>query len=173
MSITITPVRPALTGVQFGMTDFEGVTGGVGGWESLDRPRRAAAAGWVGLPAKTLTLPVILDGIEARGRGADRVVESDCATVTSWGKPHRKTGEPPILQVRGLATVSPKDRWVLQDIAWGEYIPNRDGKRIQQQLTLTLLQYIEASIVKGPAAKARNRQKKNKGKGGKGKGKGK
>jgi hypothetical protein len=169
VSITIKPVRPALAGVQFGLTDFETISGGVGGWETLDRPRRASAAGWVGLPSKTIALPLILDGMEAGGRGIDRAVEADCATVTSWGKPHRKTGQPPILQVRGTTTVSTQDRWVVQDIAWGPYITNRNGKRVQQELTITLLQYVEASIVRGPAAKARNRQK-HKHKGGKGKG---
>lgn len=163
MTITIKPTRPALPPLRPGLDGMETVAGGVGGWETLERPRRAAAAGWVGEPARTLTIPIIFDGMEARGVGRDQVVEAQVKTLTSWGRKHRKTDRPPILKIRGLKTVSESDRWVIQDIAWGDYITDERGRRIQQQATVTLLRFVEPKIVKGPAAKARDR-KKSKGK---------
>lgn len=174
MTITIRPVSPALPPLAFGPTDFESVTGGVGGWETLDRPRRTAAAGWVGLPEKTATLPLILDGMEAGGPGVDRSVESAIATLESWGQPHRVTGEPPILQVVGVAMISPAERWVIQGIEFGAYVRHQNtGQRVQQEVTVTLLRYVAAQLVAGPAAKARARQKKKPAKKANGKRKGK
>lgn len=161
MSVVITPVTPALAGLAFEPDGFETFSGGVGGWETLDRPRRPVAAAWVGGTEKTVDLPLLLNGVEAGGRGIDRSVESACATLESWGRAHRVTGEPPILRVSGLPTISPNARWVIQSIDWGEYLVDGAGQRIQQSLGLTLLQYLPAQLVKGPAAKARAHQKKH------------
>lgn len=160
MSVVVTPVSPRLGGVVFGLTDYEQVAGGDGGWEDIDRPRSTSAVGWVGTPAKTLTLPVILDGMEALGPGRDRVIELACAVVASWGVKHRETGMPPILMVAGVVTVSPAERWVVDSIDWGHYIRNTAGQRIQQELTLNLKRYQTAQVMLGPAAKARHKQKK-------------
>lgn len=166
MSVTIVAVDPVVGSVSFDQTDYESIAGGVGGWEDIDRPRNTSALGWVGTPAKTLTLPLALDGMEAVGVGIDRSVEPPCALVASWGLPARGTGVPPILQVLGLVTVSPAERWVVDGIDWGPYVVNRDNVRVQQNLTLTLKRYQAADVVLGPAAKARAKQKKTKKKAG-------
>lgn len=88
--IRIKPIDPAGPAIQLDLTDFETVEGGLGGWETLARPRTSAAAGWVGLPEKTLTLPVILDGVEADGPGLDRSIERDLRRVLALGRPVKK-----------------------------------------------------------------------------------
>lgn len=178
MSVTIRPITPALQAVVFEVTDYEGDSGGVGGWETIPRPRNTTAAAWVGEPERTYVLPVILDGVDALGPGVDRVVEREIAAVTSWGKKHPTTGEPPILQVTGARRVSTVDRWVLQDIEWGEYDVDARNQVVQQYLTLTLLRFEAPALVKGAAARSRaaspsKTKNKNKGKGKNKKGKNK
>jgi hypothetical protein len=164
--VTIRPVTPAGAAVAVILSDFENLAGGEGGWETLDRPRRAAAAGWVGLPEKTLTLPVTVDGMDKRGVGLDDPagVATVLNRIDAYAQPARATGEPPILQIVGVPRVSAGDRWVLQSIDRGEYVSDAAGRLIQAQLTLTLLRYLEAALVKGPAAKARAKKGKGKGK---------
>jgi hypothetical protein len=164
MSIVLTPVSPAGPSLVFGEADFEKLSGGAGGWETLDRPRRAAAVGWTGTPALTLELPLVLDGMEAGGRGIDRSVEPQRNLLNSWGVANRSTGEPVVLAVRGYRTVSPSARWVVQGIEWGEYITGAGGVIVQAFVTVSLQHYLAPELVRGPAAKARSKQVKKPGK---------
>lgn len=157
--VRIKPVHPGGPALVFDLIGDDILTGGTGGWDSLSRPRREAATEWVGTPATTYVLPLLIDGIETQV-GRDTVIESACRQVEKWGMPAKKTGQPPILRVTGLVQVSTSSRWVVNDIEWGTAIRNQDGRRIQQPITLTLLKYVEPKIVRGPAHAARNRRKK-------------
>lgn len=156
--VTITPVRPPKPGIIFELDGDETLSGGVGGWESLDRPRNTPATAWVGTPAKTLELPLLLDGREAFP-GFDLPVEGDCRRLERWGLPTGKTGEPDVLQVDGLVRVATADRWVIQDITWGEYEVNEAAQRVMQVVTLSLLQYARAELVASRAKRARKRRR--------------
>ena len=169
MSTKVKPTSPVGPGVVFEPTDFPDDSGGVGGWESIPRPRRASAAAWVGSPERTIALPLELNGIDGGGPLVDLSTTEQVRRVLSWGVKDKDTGQPPILQVIGVERVSPDDRWVLQDIAWGEFDRNDDGVLVRQALTLTLLRYVAPTLVKGPAKKIRDRKpKSSKGKGTKG-----
>ncbi|GAB3867395.1 hypothetical protein GCM10028801_41290 [Nocardioides maradonensis] len=161
MTVTIRAVNPAGKAVAFQPTDFEGDTGGVGGWESIARPRQVSAAAWVGGVERTLTLPLEINGIEAIGVARDSIISGDLAIVRSWGAKNAIAGQPPILKVTGAARVVDADRWVLTNIDWGEYELNERGLLVRQALTLTLLQYFAAPLVKGPAKKSRQRKGKH------------
>lgn len=154
--VTISPV-PHGPSINFDLLGDDTITGGVGGWESLARSRRSPAAGWVGLPEVTYTLPLMIDGFANRPRG-DRVIEADCRRLADWGRPVGPNADPPVLKIAGPVMVTPGARWVLQDIAWGSRIRNDKGHRVQQQVTLTLLQYVETRLVTSPAKRARDRR---------------
>lgn len=143
---------------------FEKRGGGVGGWESLARPRQQSAAAWVGTPAETLELPALLQGIDRAGPGRDVIVDTECARIESWGRPAADATQPALLQVAGVVGVPTTTRWVLQDVSWGECITNAAGRRVQQEVTLVLLRYLEPKLVQSPARKARIRKPKGKGK---------
>lgn len=161
--VTLKPTRPPKPGMVFELDGDETISGGVGGWESLDRPRSSAAAAWVGTPPKTLELPLLLEGREAGGVGVDRVVEGSCRRLERWGLPTGRTGEPDVLRINGMVRVSSSSRWVIQDIAWGEYEVNDAGQRVMQALTLTLLEREAVDLVASRAKRARKRrQAKNK-----------
>ncbi|MSZ75528.1 MAG: hypothetical protein F2667_00305 [Actinobacteria bacterium] len=156
--VTIRAVTPAGTAVTFELLGEDTLSGGVGGWESLDRPRRAAAAGWVGTPPAQLTLPLLLDGRE-RQVGVDVAIERQIRIVESWGVRTKETGRPPILQVTGPLLVGPGSRWVVDDIAYGSRERNPDGRRVSQEITVVLLRYVAPATVRSPAAAARDRQR--------------
>lgn len=156
--ITLTPVRPPKPGIVFELDGDESFSGGVGGWEVLDRPRNTAATAWVGTPAKTLTLPIRLDGRESFP-GFDMPVESACRRLERWGQPTGKTGEPDVLTVTGLPRVDAATRWVIQDITWGSYVVDSSGQRVMQGMVVQLLEYARAELVASRAKRARKRNR--------------
>lgn len=149
----IKPVRPSLAGLWVQIVGDVNDVGGVGGWAELERPRRAPAAEWVGLPARIQTIPIAIDG---RGNtlARHRVVEADCRRLESWGVPAAATAEPPILQITG-PVYGTDQRWVIDDLVKGTVILNGTGRRISQDYTLVLRHYLAPQIVRGPAARAR------------------
>lgn len=171
--VLIKPTRPSGPGLWFELLGDDEITGGVGGWEDLPRPRRRNAVQWVGTPALSLGLPLLLSGVDqahttsALSRrpihtvfARDTSVESAVRQLTSWGQKTKKTGQPPILRVAGPVRGPQTARWVIEDLEWGPQIRNRDGQRIQQEVTVRLKEYIEAAVVRGPAAASRNRRRK-------------
>ena len=170
-AVRIKPTKPAKPGIFFDLDDNETISGGAGGWESLERPRTSPATAWVATPARQLEVPLSLDGRDVLGPGLDQVVEGMCRRLEPfdliwieeplerWGLPLNKTGEPAILRVDGLPRVDGAKRWVIQDITWGAYLVDDAGQRVYQQLTLVLLEYVAAELVKSPAKRARKRQR--------------
>lgn len=158
-AVRIKPTKPAKPGIFFDLDDNETISGGAGGWESLERPRTSPATAWVATPARQLEVPLSLDGRDVLGPGLDQVVEGMCRRLERWGLPLNKTGEPAILRVDGLPRVDGAKRWVIQDITWGAYLVDDAGQRVYQQMTLVLLEYVAAELVKSPAKRARKRQR--------------
>lgn len=134
------------------------MTGGTGGWSEVVRPRRVSAAEWTGTSARTQVLPLILDGMEA-APGVDLSIEQAIAALTAWGQKHPATGQPPILGVSG-PIMATDGRWVINDLTWDTQVRNGAGNRIQQRLTLTLLEFLEPTLLASPAAKARKHKHK-------------
>ncbi|BBH17506.1 hypothetical protein Back2_17930 [Nocardioides baekrokdamisoli] len=160
--IKVSQISPPGPYVLLEPTDFPGLSGGVGGWTSVARPRQVAATSWAGGTEKTLRLPVILDGVEAGGTGIDRSVEHRCAVLMSWGNAMTNAPEPPWLTIQGVPGVSPHERWVLQDIAWADALINGHGQRIQQAMELAFTSYVPPKKTKSPAQGSRRRTSKGK-----------
>lgn len=154
--VQITPVDGKGAGMQIDLVGEDTVGGGAGGWGELPRPRRTPAVEWLGTPLKTLTLPLLLDGTERRP-GVDRSIEPDIRTIIEWASKDDALGQPPVLQVRGPVATTPSHRWVIQDIAWGPMIRDAREQRVQQYLNLTLWEYAEAEVLRGPARKWRGK----------------
>ncbi len=133
----------------------DSLTGGVGGWEQMPRPHRSTATAWTGTPALVWELQLNLDG-----GPTDLSIERQCTRLESWGRPGKDDDEPPALVVTAPAGRAPATaRWVIDAIVWGEQTRNDAGDRIQQEVSLTLLEYVPGPVLKGPAAKARNGKK--------------
>jgi hypothetical protein len=158
--VTLDPVTPNMPGMtlRFHLAGDDGLGGGVGGWESVPRPRRRAGAEWVGIEPYLLSLPLVTTGVDVR-RNRDVQVEAKVRRLIRLAQPTRKTGEPPILLVRGpIRLPAPRMRWVITGIEWGEQMRNKRGRRVQQAMTVHLMEYVRGDILRGPAAAARARK---------------
>lgn len=149
----VNPDRPPIT---LHLVGPDQLTGGVGAWETLSRPRRRDAVEWTGTTAFTYVLPLLLDGMEHRP-GVDISVEADCWALLDWAsEATKKTDQPCIVKISGPLQPPAGIRWVITGIEWGDKVRNRAGRRVQQYVTLTLRQYVEAAVLKGPAAKSKH-----------------
>jgi hypothetical protein len=131
------------------------VTGGYGGWDMVERPRRVAMTQWNGREPIQMDVPIVFDGFK-RNDGQ----EINIATLERMALPHGG-GEPPKVKIIGSAMPHSDLEWVINGITWGEQIRNRDGLRVRQEGVVSLISYIDVDKVKLSAAKkTRNRKAK-------------
>lgn len=157
-TVTITLAGKRFPRLVFGLTGDDSVTGGVGGWETLDRSGRVQSVAWVGTPAVTWALPLILDGMDT-----DQSVESDVSRLLEWASSDSPSVPPAVLSVSAPAGRAPSgSTWVIQDIEWGEQVRNGANRRTQQELVLTLLEYVPGAVLRGPVAKSNAAKGKHK-----------
>jgi hypothetical protein len=142
------------------------VSAGYGGWDEVDRPRRTTVTTWRGLPARRISLDLLIDNlyegtsIEPRIRKLERM-----ASPTPDG------GQPPEVRVRAVGGVVPtfyeRRTWVIEGLAWGDAVMNRNGNRIRQAVTVTLLEYISDELIEVRKTSSKRRRERHKRKGGK------
>jgi hypothetical protein len=120
----------------------EGTTtpsGGVGGWETIPRPRRRPLTAWRGTPEPLrLSIPVLIDG------WPDESVEDDCNVLLVMGGLHGSDREPPELVLRGGVPYNverrPNLKWVIESLDWGAYTRRPDDDaRVRQAVTINLM----------------------------------
>lgn len=150
--VLIKPTRPALPGIQLDLVGTDSRSGGVGGWQELTRPRRKAAVEWLGTPQLEMTVPLLIDGTEVQV-GVDVSIEPTIRKLISWALKDKGTGQPPIVRLDGPISATQQQRWVIQTLEWGAMMRNQRGQRVQQYVTVTFLEYLEAEVLKGPARK--------------------
>lgn len=151
--------------LEIDLAEAGSITGGVGGWAKVTRPKKQSLTEWQGHEGYEMTVPVIFDGL-----AEDRSVESDITRLERMGRRRPGDEHPPILDIGGpLPHVDLP--WVLQDIDWGEFDRREDGQRVRQIATLTLWEYVHASLStdrKGKRKKGKSHAKdardRNKGK---------
>lgn len=130
-------------------------SGGVGGWEDVEGGKRGRGAGlaFKGSPSYTLALPLGFNGLETKGPGSKVSIEQECRRLNDLGRPAKKGALPPRIHVAGLVRVPSNLEWVIDSIEWGTQIRNEAGARVQQQFTLSLIQYRKPR--KSPAKESR------------------
>lgn len=118
------------------------ITGGYGGWNVADRPRKRASIEYEGLPPLQMQLEVVLD---AWGWDIPRdSVNDDLEALEKMASPLASGGRnapPPSVTIEGKAI--PRDKtvpWVIEDIEWGSTIVGTEGQVLRQTAQLTLLQ---------------------------------
>jgi hypothetical protein len=134
-------------------------TGGFGGWQLVPRPRRKALTQWGGIDPFQQQLSLILDGV----RG-NQSVEEDCLALEQMAQPAGPRLNPPLVTVLGVVP-HPELVYVIGDgsggagLAWdANPIYSRSGYRIQQKVTVTLLEYVAADRVATGSAAQRARE---------------
>lgn len=144
------------SGMELDLVADDQLRGGIGMWTTVNRPRRRDAIEWAGTSGYSYVLPLLLDGTE-QSIGVDRSVEPECRRLLAWsGEATRTTDEPTVLLATGPLKTPPNVRWVITDLAWGGQIRNGNGNRVQQYVTVTLIQHTAPTIRKSPAKKVRD-----------------
>jgi len=155
-TVWLTPVKPVWPGLPCHLLgDAKLSESGTMAWTVIDRPRRKSFTEFTGVQLIQMDLPLMLDGADH-----DISIEPLCAALDSWRYPAPATGQPPVLTVTGpVPQPWGNPNWVIQTCAWAEAIRRRDGQRIQQTVTLTLLEYETTTVgINSPAAAAQERQ---------------
>lgn len=117
--------------------------GGVGGWEGLTLPGRDDAIEWGSTPGRTLSIPILIDGLEPR-----RSIESDIATLYTMGRPadgSPRGSTPPVVKVRGMVRGTDRE-WVINAIDEGAAL--WDGMhRVRLFATVNLMEFVPPELV--------------------------
>ena len=125
-------------------------TGGVGGWETTDRPRAVGMTTWNGVPPLEGTLQLLLDG------QMQFTVENTLADIWDVARGTSRA-EPGILHIDGIPAL-PSDRWVITNIDEGDLLRRDDMHRVRQMVVLSLTEYVPPdydTIRRGALSKAR------------------
>jgi hypothetical protein len=120
---------------------------GAGGWQIIDRPRRAATTEWIDYGPFELTMSLILDGYGS-ALGAPQSIEAAVAAVESWETPVPGSAPPlpPVLTVTGPVPHNELS-WVVQKLVWKEAIRDPVTRvRYQQNFDVVLWQYLPPAI---------------------------
>lgn len=165
-TIRLIPTRPTGSPLLTYLVGDDVLSGGVGGWQDLERPLRRAAIEYVGTPGFVYELPLLFNGVEFFP-GRDLHVEAACIELMRWGNRNPKTGRPQVLRLEGAALKSPpRVRWVIEALSWGESWRDVNGRRIQQYVTVTLREFVEAEVLRSPAKASRERRNRGGGRNG-------
>lgn len=114
------------------------LSGGFGGWQVVQRPKRISLTEWNGVDPTTQTIPVMFDGWTD-----ERSVEPEIARLEAMSRASPGELEPPIVRIAGPIH-HPELDWVINDIQHGETIRRRhDGRRVRQASSVALMHYIE------------------------------
>lgn len=123
------------------------LSGGVGGWQEIEHPKRPSSVEYGGQPLQTLTIEALFDGWRQQAS-----VEEPLRILNVWGRIPPGRREPAVLQFEYANHAN--QRWVLQDLDLGESLRREDGSRVRQYLTITLLEYRDAQVFLSPVKRA-------------------
>jgi hypothetical protein len=126
--------------------------GGVGGWETVERPLRRPSKWWKAPPVSTMTLHCLIDATAIRQRLS---VEHAIERLYSLGGDPDRTGDPTPVRLDG--DVMPRDKridWVIQDITLGERLYQRGGALQRQALDIELEEYVAVPDIEPIKVKA-------------------
>lgn len=123
------------------------ITGGLGGWQTIDRQDDIAATDWVGQGPLTQDVPLFLDGY-----GDGESVMPQMQTIFKLARD--VTGNenvPPVFQIDG-PIFFPEAHWVLPeggiDLDPASTIRNDNGGLLRQAFTLHLLEFVKPDEVR-------------------------
>lgn len=124
-------------------------------WEEQERPKLRSAVEWRGQHLRRLTFTLRFDGFP------NRSVEAEIRTVKQFALPRARQKPPPELRF-DYGPAGGNRHWVIDgDLEFGDELRRRDLKRVFQEVTVTLVEFIEADVTLTPAERRRRKNNKN------------
>ncbi len=158
--------RPGIVLLLTSPPDF---SGGAGGWEAMDRPRRRPARWWRGGVERTQSIAGLLDplGLNRRfedGSTVTGTVEAALDHLERLGVTPGGADHPTPVRLHGDLS-DPYSRrgglWVVQGLSLGDRVYAPDGTLRRQAVTVELVDYEEAPSIR-PVTVRRTRANVNK-----------
>lgn len=119
------------------------VSGGGGGWVVTPRPGRKGLTSWQGVDPFQLSFSAWFDAIFANGTD----VEADCNDLMTLWRPRGDFNAPRHVRVTGPIPLSDDVDWLLTGLSWGPTLRAANGARRQQQMDITLLEFVDPDSV--------------------------
>jgi len=116
------------------------MTGGMGGWQIINRPRRSGITQWTGYEPYQMEVSVMFDGWHAQESVEDDIRRLNMMQTGSDYQP------PPTIKIDGALPVAGAI-WVISTIDWGDIVywkqsPTGEFNRYRQDAVVHLLQYV-------------------------------
>jgi hypothetical protein len=135
-------------------TQMANLTGGFGGWEVVQRPKRVSITRWNGKDPFTMDLPVRFDGTLAPQKGQEIAI----SMLLRMSQPSGPLKQPPIITLDGPVPRTDL-KWVIQNlefdnqnVMWENY--RGIYVRIRQSVVVQLLQFVDDQVISTPPAPA-------------------
>lgn len=124
------------------------VTGGYGGWEIVQRPRRLSLTQWNGRDPISMDIAIVLDGFQHRDS-----VESEIDKLETMAQNQQDFDAPPVVNIFGAAVPHQHLDYVITNIQWGDQIRRMsDGDRIRQEAVVSVVRYVPFDKIQLSAA---------------------
>lgn len=122
-------------------------TGGYGGWDIVNRPRRLSLTQWNGRDPISMEVHLLFDGY-----ANNDPIEDDCKKLEDMAF-NNGFDPPPIVNITGDTVQHQGLDWVITNITWGDKINRRlDGQRLRQEATVSIIRYVATDKVQLTAA---------------------
>lgn len=125
------------------------MTGGFGGWEVIERPKRVAMTRFKGKDPFRMDVPVLFDGWTD-----DESQEIAIATLARMAEQPGEMQQPPTLMIEGAV---PREdlTWVIETIDWDNQRTIYDMQggvqvRLRQAAVVHLLQFVDDDVISTP-----------------------
>ena len=140
------------------------LTGGFGGWEVIDRPKRSGLTRFKGKEPFAQSIAVLFDGVED-----DEDQEPMIADLISMTEPRTALETPPTLTVDGTVVRSDIPAWVIQNITFSTdnviwTMLGGSPRRLRQPAVVELLEFIDDTVIltqPTPAVASKSKPAKN------------
>lgn len=127
------------------------ITGGYGGWTSVDRPDDISFTEWPGSEPVRQSVPIVFSGLKW-GESQEEEIREILKLARHKGEP------PPVFTIHG-AIHHKKLRWVMESVEFGDPIRSKKtGKVIFQPMTLNIMEYIDPDEIKLRRKKKRKKK---------------
>lgn len=132
--ITFTSKDPNLSFTCWIDTDGVKVTGGYGGWDIVQRPRRLSLTQWNGRDPIQMDIPILIDGFAKK-----HSVEDECKILEKMAF-SGDFDDPPVVNISGAAIPHNQLDYRILNIQWGDMIRrNSDGDRTRQAAVVSVI----------------------------------
>lgn len=124
------------------------ITDGVGGWEVVERPRRAALTHYKGRSPFQMQINLMFDGWLN-----EESQELKLKKLTWMGLPPKKGKDPDPVRLYGALPFPSGGDWIINDLDYGNNViwaaveQDKPPVRLRQDVTVTLLEHISADRV--------------------------